>query len=243
MSNFKISDRLGKFFPNYITFLSLGFGLVSIVLSTQENIFLAGLFIVIASVFDSLDGYFARRLSLESTFGLHLDSLTDMVCFGVAPIVLISQHLYLQNKFTFWLLPLFLIEIWAGAFRLARFNLLPPKLSSTAGSMGMTISQGGLIIALMVLSDISQPDYSYPIGIMIFLVLVLSYLMVSKMKFPPFSWFVPHPAIYGVYLVIAVILTLVFSIFTAAWILWLGILVVYISRYLFLVVRQEKIVL
>jgi CDP-diacylglycerol---serine O-phosphatidyltransferase len=243
MNNSKKSSRFGKFFPNYITFLSLGFGLVSIILSTQEQIYFAGLFIVVASVFDSLDGYFARRLGLESSFGLHLDSLTDMVCFGVAPILLISQHLYLQNKFTFWLLPLFLVEIWAGAFRLARFNLQPPKLSSSAGSMGMTISQGGLIIALMILSDITQVDYSYPVGIMIFLVLVLSYLMVSKVIFPPFSWFVPHPAIYGVYLVIGVILTFLFSFFTAAWILWLGILAAYISRYLFLIVRQEKIVL
>lgn len=243
MSDSNLNNNIGKYLPNYITFISLGFGLVSIVLSIQEYIFFAGLFIVVASILDCLDGYFARRLSLESTFGLHLDSLTDMVCFGVAPIVLISQHLQLQNRFTFWLLPLFLVEIWAGAFRLARFNLQPPKLSSNNGSTGMTISQGGVILALMILSDISQADYSYPVWIMIILVLILSYLMVSKVKFPPFSWFVPHPAIYLVYLVVTVILTLVFSIFTAAWILWLGILAAYISRYLFLVVRQEKVIL
>ncbi len=243
MNNTDKNRDLRQYLPNYITFFSLGFGLVSIVLSVQEYIFLAGLFVIACVILDSLDGYFARKLDLESIFGLELDSLTDIVCFGVAPIVLISQHLHLQGKFTFWLLPFFLIHIWSGAFRLARFNLQPPKTSSNDGTMGLTISQGGTILALMILSDISQPGHSYSVGIIAILVLLLDYLMVSRVRFPSTSWFVPHWGIYIVYLIAAVILTIVFSFFTMVWILWLCILAASIIRYLFLVLRPDKVTL
>ena len=237
----QMNRDMRQYLPNYITFLSLGFGLVSIVLSVQEYILLAGLFVLICSILDSLDGYYARKLDLESTFGFELDSLTDIVCFGVAPIVLISQHLHLQGKFTFWLLPLFLIHIWSGAFRLARFNLQPPKTSSNNGTMGLTISQGGMVLALMILSDIYHPGHSYSVAMIVILVLLLDYLMVSKVSFPSVSWFVPHWSIYIVYLIAAVILTIVFSLFTMALILWLCIMAASIIRYLILTLRQEKV--
>jgi CDP-diacylglycerol--serine O-phosphatidyltransferase len=243
MSKYIKNNEFGKYLPNYITFLSLGFGLISIILSSQEYIFLAGSLIVVASILDTLDGYSARKLSLESYFGLQLDSLTDMVCFGVAPIVLISQYLHLQNRFTLWLLPVFLVYIWAGAFRLARFNLQPPKENSNGGSLGMAISAAGVILTLMILSDISQVNFSYPVFIMILLILLLSFLKISRVIFPPFSWFIPHPAFYVFYLILVVILTYVSSIFTAVWILWLCIVVASICRHLFLVVRQEKVIL
>ncbi len=243
MSKYFKNNDIGKYLPNYITFLSLGFGMVSIILSAREYIFLAGSFIVVASILDSLDGYSARKLSLESYFGLQLDSLTDMVCFGVAPIVLISQYLHLQNRFTFWLLPVFLIDIWAGAFRLARFNLQPPKESSKGSSLGMTISAAGVILALMILSDISQAYFSFPVLVVILMILLLSFLKISRVMFPPFSWFIPHPAFYVVYLIFAVILTYVSSVFAAAWFLWLCVVAASICRHLFLVVSQEKVIL
>ncbi len=199
-----MNKDLGQYLPNYITFLSLGFGLVSIILSVLEYIYLASLFIVVASILDSLDGYFARKLDLASTFGLQLDSLTDMVCFGVGPIVLVSQHLLLQDRFTLYFLPIFLAQIWAGAFRLARFNLQPPKENSDGSSLGLTISQAGVIIALMVLSDLSLPENQISLWAIIFLLLILSFLMVSKVKFPSITWFVPYQGIYVVYLIAAV---------------------------------------
>lgn len=243
MSKYIKNIELGKYLPNYITFLSLGFGMVSIILSARENIFLAGSFIVVASILDSLDGYSARKLHLESSFGLQLDSLTDMVCFGVAPIVLVSQYLDLQNRFTFWLLPVFLIDIWAGAFRLARFNLQPPKENSKGSSLGITISAAGVILALMILADISQTYFSFPVLVIIPMILLLSFLKTSRVMFPPFTWFIPHPAFYVLYLIIGVTLTFISSIFAAAWILWLCIIAASICRHLFLVVRQEKVIL
>ncbi len=241
MNDTGMNKDMRQYLPNYITFLSLGFGLVSIVFSLLEYIFLASLFIVVASILDSLDGYYARKLDLASNFGLQLDSLTDMVCFGVAPIVLVSQHLLLQDRFSFYFLPLFLVQIWAGAFRLARFNLQPPKEKSDGSSSGLTISQGGVIIALMILSDLSHPENQMSLWVIFLLVLVLSFLMVSKVRFPSITWFVPYQGIYVLYLIAAVALSYVFSIFTMAWILWLCILAASVIRNLVQVLRSEKV--
>jgi len=242
MNNSKEKIGLGKYLPNYITFLSLGFGLISIVLSTQENILWAGLCIIISSILDSLDGSIARRLSLESAFGLHLDSLTDMVSFGVAPIVLVLQHLQLQERFSFWLIPFFLLQIWGGAFRLARFNLQPPKESSTGSSLGLTISLSGLILALMILSDLTQTGDDYPLVVIMGQILLLSFLMVSKIRFPALSWFVPHWSLYIAYGVAIMIVVIRFSVFTAVWNFWLCILAASIIQHLILA-RQEKVLL
>ena len=228
-----------QYFPNYITFTSLGFGLVSIVLSIRELIFLAGLLIIGSSILDSMDGFFARKLNLESGFGLELDSLTDIVCFGVAPIVLISQHLHLQDRFSYWLLPLLLLLIWSGAFRLARFNLQLPKESSTGSSLGLTISLSGLILVLMVLSDLTQTGDDYPLALIMGQILVLCFLMVSRIKFPALSWFVPHWSLYILYAVAIVILTLRFSVFIAVWTLWLCVLAASIIQY-FICGRWDK---
>ena len=232
-------NDLRKYLPNYITFLSLGFGLVSIVLSIRELIFLAGLFIIGSSILDSLDGFSARKLNLESTFGLELDSLTDMVCFGVAPIVLISQHLHLQDRFSYWLLPFFLLLIWSGAFRLARFNLLPPKENSTGNSLGLSISLSGLILTLMILSDLTQTGDDYPLALIIGQILLLCFLMASRIKLPALSWFVPHWVLYILYSIIIVILTLEFSVFNAVWTFWLFILTASIIQH-FIRIRWEK---
>ncbi len=219
-----MNNDLRKYLPNYITFLSLGFGLISIVLSIREHILLAGLSIIGSLMLDSLDGFSARKLNLESTFGLELDSLADMVCFGVAPIVLVSQHLHLQNRFSYWLLPFFLLLIWSGAFRLARFNLQPPKENSMGSSVGLTITLSGLIMTLMILSDLFQTGDDYPLAVIIGQILILCLLMASRIKFPSFSWFAPHWTLYILYSVIILILTMRFSVFNALWTFWLCIL-------------------
>jgi len=240
MNDSGIKMDLRQYIPNYITFLSLGFGLVSIVLSIKEYIYVAGILILLSAVLDSLDGFSARKLNLESPFGLQLDSLTDMVCFGVAPIVLVTQHLHLQDRFSFWLLPFFLLLIWSGAFRLARFNLQLPKVSSSGSSLGLTISLSGLILTLMILSDLTQTGDDYPLVVIMGQILLLCFLMVSRIRFPALFWFVPHWSLYIVYGIVVLIVAIQFSIFTAGWNFWLGILGVSIIRHLVLA-RREKV--
>lgn len=230
---------LRQYLPNYITFLSLGFGLVSIVFSIRELIVPAGLLIIGSSILDSLDGFSARKLNLESSFGVELDSLTDLVCFGVAPIVLISQHLYLQERFSFWLIPIFLLMIWAGAFRLARFNLQPPKQNSAESSLGLTISLSGLVLTLLVLSDTVQNGSDYPLVVFVGQILLLCFLMASRIRFPELSWFVPHWILYFVYGIAVLIISMSYSIYTALWNLWMIVLAASIIQH-FIVVGRTK---
>ncbi len=132
---------------------------------------------------DSLDGVLARRLGVVSAFGLQLDSLVDVVTFGVAPSVLVYQHLRQ--------LALSPVVMWVvcagymvgGVFRLARFNLLPAK-HSHSDSVGLAISISGAVLALSVLSNRTYDHRLIPAGVFPVLVVVLTLLMVSRIRYP-----------------------------------------------------------
>ena len=173
--------------PNGITFISLTCGIVSILLAISGNFLWAGGLILASYVLDLFDGAAARRLKAGSEFGLQLDSLVDMVSLGTTPAILVFAHLRTE------LLPAQMIWVWpvviafplAGAFRLARFNLLPPKQSGSKDSAGLTISTGGATLSLAVLSDLLV---DWPSIWMVLLVFIVCLLMVSTIPFPSFMW-------------------------------------------------------
>ena len=233
-------NRVRLYFPNLITFMSLASAIVSIVLSIRGFILQAGLLILLSVILDVSDGFLARKLKVESNFGIQLDSLADMVSFGVAPMILVLQHLTIRDNFSFWYLPLIILPIWAGAFRLARFNLQPIKESSQDGSLGLAITNSGTILSLTVLSDLSYNINSLPLSIYILLILVLSYLMISKLKFPSPSWFIPKKILFVVYFALGATLVLFSSFFTSLLILCLGIIAASVSRYLYLLMCQPS---
>ncbi|MBP7999652.1 MAG: CDP-diacylglycerol--serine O-phosphatidyltransferase [Chloroflexi bacterium] len=173
--------------PNGITFLSLICGIVSILSSATGHLASGGALILASYVLDFFDGTTARKLNARSEFGLQLDSLVDMVSLGAAPAVLAFFHLRLQGDVTeslIWvcavLLPL------AGAFRLARFNLLPMKTGQT-DSIGLTISTAGALLVLAVMTDLSG-RMVIPNSLFIPLMVILSLLMVSTITFPSLKW-------------------------------------------------------
>ena len=177
--------------PNGITFISLTCGVVSILLSANGNFVPAGALILASFVLDLFDGYSARVLKAGSEFGLQLDSLVDMVSLGVAPTVLVFRHIEMEGVPMVLVWPVCVSVAMAGAFRLARFNLLPAKESGNKDSVGLTISSGGATIALTVLSDLAVPVFpnmSVPAILYIPFLLAVSILMVSKVPFPSVSW-------------------------------------------------------
>lgn len=120
--------------PNTITLMNALSGCMSIVFAFTGNLTLAGLFILIASVFDFFDGMTARALHAPSAIGKELDSLADDISFGVAPsaiaFMLVSQHLNPNGEnvadLPFGIMLLCLLPfIMAGfsALRLAKFNI------------------------------------------------------------------------------------------------------------------------
>ena len=162
-----------KHIPNIFTLLNLFFGCLAIVFVLQngitiqyteegaqlvdipEKIWMESLFIFLAAVIDFLDGFVARLFKAVSPMGKQLDSLADVVSFGVAPAMILYQFLRLSiakeeegiNTSVFWLLPAFLLAC-AGAWRLARFNL---DDSPSYGFKGVPIPAAGLVIASLPL--------------------------------------------------------------------------------------------
>jgi phosphatidylserine synthase len=127
-----------------------------------------------------------------------------------------------------------ILSAWAGAFRLARFNLQPLKTSSHDDTLGLSITQAGAALSLAVLSDLSYSDYSLPTVVYIVLLLVLSYLMASRICLPSLFWFFPSKILLVVFIIIGLLTLLFASPFTSLLIFYLGCLAASIGRSLYI---------
>jgi CDP-diacylglycerol---serine O-phosphatidyltransferase len=113
-------NYLSKYIPNSITILSLCSGLSSIRFTIIEEWKIAIYLILLASIFDFFDGWFARKLKGGSNFGAELDSLSDFISFGVAPALLIYFWSLNSLGSLGWSISLFFSA--CAALRLARFT-------------------------------------------------------------------------------------------------------------------------
>lgn len=108
-----------KQIPNLVTLMNLAVGCIGVSMAAQGKLYMAALCILLAGIFDLLDGMLARLLKVSSILGKDLDSLADMVSFGVLPAFILHQ-LFINADILRWL-PLIVIPVLA-AIRLARFN-------------------------------------------------------------------------------------------------------------------------
>ena len=132
--------------PDYVTCLNLLSGLFSIYLAIHGEYNIAAFLLLTGVFFDSIDGFLARALKKESKFGAELDSLSDLVTFGVAPMVLVATY---YN--TSWLSLLVVLIPVCGALRLARHNI---NRHLTKGYLiGLPITFSGLTIPLLIVFD------------------------------------------------------------------------------------------
>lgn len=182
MSKITISKAV---FPNTITALNLVSGLFSIIFASQHNYRVAALLIVLAAVFDLLDGLIARLLGTSSQFGVQLDSLADVVSFGAAPSFLVYNTYFFE--FDWYGLAITSFPLVFGAFRLARFNVEIEDLNSKGDFKGLPIPISAITIASFVLAFYHEGVFEKPFAhFMIPLVLLVSYLMVSKIRYSSF---------------------------------------------------------
>ncbi len=153
------------------TFLNLTLGILAIISILGEAYSVSALLILLAAFMDRFDGKLARKLDVESELGKELDSLCDLISFGVAPAILIwSYKLYDIGLAGTLIIILFAL---CGAYRLAKFNIVEFE----GVYMGIPITISGGIVALMTLYAINYTVNIYLVGmIMIF----LSYSMISK---------------------------------------------------------------
>ncbi len=157
--------------PNMLTYLNLTLGLLAIVAIVSEMYVISALLIIVAALMDRLDGQLARKLDVVSEFGKELDSLCDLISFGVAPAILMwSFHMANMGVMGFFVVALFAIS---GAYRLAFFNIT----DFDGFYMGIPITLCGGIVAVMALYSVNYDTNIYVLG---FIMLLLSYAMVSK---------------------------------------------------------------
>ncbi|MEN8171355.1 MAG: CDP-alcohol phosphatidyltransferase family protein [Chloroflexota bacterium] len=236
-----MKNKIRYVVPNSITFMSLACGLGSILLSSQGHLITAGILVLVSYTLDIWDGFTARKLNAQTSFGLQLDSLVDMVSLGIAPAVLVFHHLMARGLSIYWILPFVMLTALAGAFRLARFNLLPPKTSNPKDSVGLPITQSGGTMALAVLSDLSVKGLVLSTGLYIPLLLILSVFMVSTISFPPSSWFFLTKVRISLFVIYLIVFLLILPFFTTWFILYLGYLAISTSRAFVMKLNQNQL--
>ncbi|HSV11223.1 MAG TPA: CDP-alcohol phosphatidyltransferase family protein [Hanamia sp.] len=237
--------------PNLFTLLNLFFGCMAIVFALQtdnviiylndqynsnfnipEKISWAAICIIIAAVIDFLDGFVARLLKATSEMGKQLDSLSDVVSFGVAPAVILYQLLrfsYAREAngldVSLWaLVPAFILAC-AAAYRLAKFNLDTTQQYSFRGvpvpAVGLLIASFPLILHFNFINSINTIIINK--WFLYASIIVLSYLMVSNhrimsLKFRDFTFKSNLPKI----------ILLVAAIIAALFLHWIAVPVVFV---------------
>ncbi|NQT25047.1 CDP-diacylglycerol--serine O-phosphatidyltransferase [candidate division KSB1 bacterium] len=167
--------------PSLFTCLNLFFGFAAIIQISTKDFETAAWFIIIAVLFDGMDGKLARWTGTGSAYGFEMDSLADLVSFGVAPAFLVYSS-GLKN-FGFIGLLIAFFYLLAGLYRLARFNVLQAG-DRTKGYTGLPIPVSGMTVAAFELFRVHMMQ-SFHDGFLVSILAILSILMVSTV---PYDW-------------------------------------------------------
>ena len=189
--------------PNFVTLLNLLMGCFALVMVFRHDFLLTAVFVSLAAVFDFLDGLLARALKVSSAIGKELDSLCDIVSFGVVPGFVMYHMISFevgmrsaqQNNLTFYLAwSGFLIPLMS-AVRLAKFNI---DLRQSYGFVGLPTPANALVVTFLPLalksekfplleSVLSQPIALAIIASLLSLFLVSGFPLMA-FKFRTFKW-------------------------------------------------------
>lgn len=165
---------------NFLSGLSLFCGFISIIFSLEQHFTFASWSIVLSVIFDGLDGQIARKNPIPSEFGKEIDSLVDVVSFGIAPSIL--GYIFVYQNFYFWAASSLFIYLICSVIRLAKFNITPKeKLTNYFFGLPTTVSGG--ILASFILIFRKYKHLSPPPIIFLSLVLILAFLMISKIRY------------------------------------------------------------
>lgn len=173
-----------KHIPNTITCLNLFSGCIGLVYAFDNQLIIAGYFILISALFDFFDGMLARLLKAYSEIGKELDSLADMVSFGVLPSVIVYQLFRLASPEQAYLpFAAFLIAVFS-ALRLAKFNI---DTRQTENFIGLPTPANALLILSLphIVNQEAFGSYVMHPGVLLVFSIVMSLLLVAEL--PLFS--------------------------------------------------------
>jgi CDP-diacylglycerol--serine O-phosphatidyltransferase len=225
---------------NLFTAINMFCGFLSILSASEGNYNYAAWLIFTAAIFDALDGLVARLTNSSSELGVELDSLSDIVSFGAAPSFLLYKTYF--YSFDIWGIIISSLPLIAGGFRLARFNI---QLVGFAKSffLGLPIPASALTIASFVLAFFNN---GYPLPIADYItpfVIVLSYLMVSNIRYetiPKFSIKGIKEKPFHFIFLIAAILLVVFLYKRGLFLVFVLMIVIGIFRHLYRLITSRS---
>lgn len=180
-------DRLRVTAPSIFTTANMACGFASVLLAFRERFGWAAGILVLAVVLDMADGFVARKVGATTPFGVQLDSMADLISFGMAPAVLVHT----------WALDAWPVAAWAGAFlwlacaafRLARFNVTVDPMADKRYFVGLP-SPGAAAVVIATILALDDPDVGPRVGEVALLPVVVSIvpaiLMAGSVRFRSF---------------------------------------------------------
>ena len=168
---------------DFVSLLNMSSGFLSIICSINHNFELAAILMIIAIMFDSVDGWVARKTNRNDTlgFGKNIDSLSDAISFGAAPAVFLYTSINPNSTILQSVVILVsLLIVVCGVLRLTRYNVIADHIN-ISGFIGFPIPGISLIVATYYLSGL------YNTYIALILSIIVSILMISNVKYPKFS--------------------------------------------------------
>jgi CDP-diacylglycerol--serine O-phosphatidyltransferase len=198
--------------PNLLTLANLFSGFVSIIYASHHDYQQAAIFIFLGALFDMFDGITARLINAASEFGVELDSLCDVVTFGVAPSYLLYQAAFGAGGELGILFAAF--PALAGATRLARFNVTLTSLEDKSYFIGLPIPSGALVIISYVIfiqqSSVYNKEVIYYLNYIVPALVAL--VMISNIKFDnmprPTKKYIKAKPFFTIIFIIALILVI-----------------------------------
>ena len=169
--------------PNLFTASSIFVGVISIVEASKGHFILASWLILLALIFDGLDGRIARMTNTTSQFGVEFDSLADIISFGIAPAMLL--YFFIGHEFGRFGILVSALYVIFGAIRLARFNISTAKTDPNV-FIGLPIPTAAIFISMWILLFQKYTLQSYSI-VLLLLALGVAILMVSNFRYPSFK--------------------------------------------------------
>lgn len=225
--------------PNMVTLSGMCFGLTSIRFAMEGRFQTAVFLILLSAVMDGLDGLLARRLQAMSKIGAQLDSLSDFLCFGVAPAILVYQMHLMGAGSIGWIFAL--IFAAACCLRLARFNVtseMDEEQKTTPHFVGVPAPAGamlGLLPVFLTLADMEDLT-QWPILVGLWMAFV-ALLMISELRtLSPKGLKVPRK------LVVVMMFAIVISIgmtFTRPWQLFVAIDLLYLAMVTYSLIKAR----
>jgi len=175
-----LKSKIKNSLPNILTFINLSLGIIALLFAIKDDLIQASLLVMVAALTDRFDGKVARMLDSTSELGKELDSLSDLISFGVAPIIIAWNISFLPLGILGYILAV--IFPIAGSYRLARYNV--SSFNNVFCGVPITIA-GAFLCIINLYNSFSKIRGNYSnINTIVTAVIVvlLSYLMISKIQ-------------------------------------------------------------